>query len=53
MPRRAASSFHRDAFNLPNILTMGRIVIIPVVLWLLVPGGLISAAFLAAARGTA
>ncbi len=34
-PRRATSSLHRDAFNLPNILTMGRIAIIPVVLWLL------------------
>ena len=27
-----------DAFNLPNLLTMGRIAIIPLVLWLLQRG---------------
>lgn len=36
-PERAArrSSLKKDALNLPNLLTMGRIAIIPVVLWLL------------------
>lgn len=36
-PARAArrSSLKRDALNLPNLLTMGRIAIIPLVLWLL------------------
>jgi CDP-diacylglycerol--glycerol-3-phosphate 3-phosphatidyltransferase len=28
-------SFREDAFNIPNLLTMGRIVAIPIVLWLL------------------
>lgn len=36
-PIRAARrrSLREDAFNIPNILTMGRIAIIPVVLWLI------------------
>lgn len=36
-PERAArrSSLKKDALNLPNLLTMGRIAIIPLVLWLL------------------
>jgi CDP-diacylglycerol--glycerol-3-phosphate 3-phosphatidyltransferase len=32
---RAASSLKRDVFNLPNILTMGRILVIPLILWLI------------------
>lgn len=35
-PRRRA--FSEDVFNLPNILTMGRVVMIPVVLWFLGEG---------------
>lgn len=31
-------SLREDAFNLPNLLTMGRVAIIPVVLWLLESG---------------
>ena len=31
-------SFREDAFNLPNLLTMGRIVAIPLVLWLMSQG---------------
>jgi len=34
-PRVRASSFKKDALNLPNLMTMGRILMIPVVLWLL------------------
>lgn len=33
--KRPASTLKKDAVNLPNILTLGRILIIPVVLWLL------------------
>lgn len=33
-PRRR-TSLKKDAFNIPNLLTMGRVAIIPVVLWLL------------------
>lgn len=32
---RAASSLKRDVLNLPNILTMGRILVIPLILWLI------------------
>jgi CDP-diacylglycerol---glycerol-3-phosphate 3-phosphatidyltransferase len=32
---RRRSSLKQDAFNLPNLLTMGRVAIIPLVLWLL------------------
>ena len=35
-PRRR--SFRDDAFNLPNLLTLLRIALIPVVLWLLADG---------------
>jgi CDP-diacylglycerol---glycerol-3-phosphate 3-phosphatidyltransferase len=33
--RRKPSSLKKDAWNLPNLLTMGRVAIIPLVLWLL------------------
>lgn len=33
--KRTASSLKQDALNLPNLLTLGRILIIPLVLWLL------------------
>ena len=33
--RRRPSSLRKDAWNLPNLLTMGRVAIIPLVLWLL------------------
>ncbi len=33
-----ASSLKRDAVNLPNLLTFGRVLIIPIVLWLLARG---------------
>ncbi len=36
--RQRASTLKDDAVNLPNLLTMGRIVIIPVVLWLIDQG---------------
>lgn len=32
------STIRQDAINLPNLLTMGRVVLIPVVLWLLADG---------------
>jgi CDP-diacylglycerol---glycerol-3-phosphate 3-phosphatidyltransferase len=32
-PRRGASTLKKDAWNLPNLLTMGRILVIPLVLW--------------------
>lgn len=34
-PKRTASTLKQDALNLPNLLTFARILIIPVVLWLL------------------
>lgn len=34
-PRRGASTLREDAWNLPNLLTMGRILVIPLVLWLM------------------
>src|SRR5262245_22625708 len=34
-PRRGASTLRKDALNLPNLLTMGRILVIPLVLWLM------------------
>lgn len=37
--RRPASTLKRDALNLPNVLTMARIAIIPLVLWLMDRGG--------------
>lgn len=36
--RARRRSIREDAINLPNLLTMGRIVLIPVVLWLLADG---------------
>jgi CDP-diacylglycerol---glycerol-3-phosphate 3-phosphatidyltransferase len=33
--RRGASTLRKDAWNLPNLLTMGRILVIPLVLWLM------------------
>lgn len=36
--RRPVSTLRKDALNLPNLLTMGRVAIIPVVLWLLEQG---------------
>ncbi len=36
--RKRSSTLKKDALNLPNILTMARIAIIPVVLWLLDEG---------------
>ena len=36
--RRQRTSLRQDALNLPNLLTMGRIAIIPLVLWLLQRG---------------
>jgi CDP-diacylglycerol--glycerol-3-phosphate 3-phosphatidyltransferase len=36
--KQRRSSIKQDALNLPNLLTMGRVVIIPVVLWLLDQG---------------
>lgn len=38
-PTASRSSLRRDALNLPNLLTMLRIAIIPVVLWLIDRGG--------------
>lgn len=37
--RRRRSTLRQDALNLPNILTMARVAIIPLVLWLLDQGG--------------
>jgi CDP-diacylglycerol--glycerol-3-phosphate 3-phosphatidyltransferase len=37
-PRARTSSLRSDALNLPNLLTMGRILVIPIVLWLLDQG---------------
>jgi CDP-diacylglycerol--glycerol-3-phosphate 3-phosphatidyltransferase len=36
--KRRNTSLRQDAWNLPNLLTMGRVAIIPVVLWLLEQG---------------
>jgi CDP-diacylglycerol--glycerol-3-phosphate 3-phosphatidyltransferase len=34
-PRERSSSLGRDVLNLPNLLTMGRIAVIPLILWLI------------------
>jgi hypothetical protein len=33
--KRYPTPLSQDVFNLPNVLTMGRVAIIPLVLWLL------------------